>query len=92
MSLTTPNPPTTPPPATPASPQEGGAPAPNPSKAVKGMAILIAILSGTLGALLAFMITRHLGATPLVAIGSAGASFLGVSGTVKYIEEKFHLL
>ncbi|MFE5495298.1 hypothetical protein ACFQ7Z_35805 [Streptomyces virginiae] len=92
MSLTTPNPPATPPPATPAGPQEGGAPTPNPSKTVKVMAILIAVLSGTLGALLAFMLTRHLGASELVAIGSAGATFLGVSATVKYIEEKLGLL
>ncbi|WP_159042588.1 hypothetical protein OHA91_39420 (plasmid) [Streptomyces erythrochromogenes] len=56
------------------------------------MAILIAVLSGTLGALLAFMLTRHLGASELVAIGSAGATFLGVSATVKYIEEKLGLL
>ncbi|MFJ3975934.1 hypothetical protein [Streptomyces sp. NPDC090021] len=45
-----------------------------------------------LGAILAFVLTRHLGATELVAIGSAGAAFLGVSGTVKYIKEKLGLL
>ncbi|MFF3675887.1 hypothetical protein ACFYYS_18170 [Streptomyces sp. NPDC002120] len=56
------------------------------------MAILIAVLAGALGALLAFVLTRHLGATELVAMGSAGVTFLGVSGTVKYIEEKLNLL
>ncbi|UUY52337.1 hypothetical protein NRK68_34235 (plasmid) [Streptomyces yangpuensis] len=93
MSLTTPNPPATPPPAAPAGPQGGGASSPDgPTRTVKVMAILIAVLSGTLGALLAFVLTRHLGATGLVAAGSAGVTFLGVAGTVKYIEEKLNLL
>ncbi|WP_158781304.1 hypothetical protein [Streptomyces sp. NRRL S-237] len=80
-------------PATPAAPQEGTAPATNtPTRTVKVMAILVAVLCGALGSLLAFALTRHLGATALVAIGSAGVTFLGVTGTVKHIEEKLNLL
>ncbi|MEU9087661.1 hypothetical protein [Streptomyces sp. NPDC048357] len=56
------------------------------------MAILIAVLSGALGALIALLLTRHLGASALIAIGAAGATFLGVTGTVRYIEEKLNLL
>ncbi|WP_328786124.1 hypothetical protein [Streptomyces sp. NBC_00273] len=79
-------------PATPAAPQET-APATNtPTRTVKVMAILIAVLCGALGALLAFVLTRHLGATALVAIGSAGVTFLDVTSTVKHIEEKLNLL
>ncbi|MFF3728624.1 hypothetical protein ACFYYM_40480 [Streptomyces erythrochromogenes] len=95
----TPNPSAAPPQTTPAAPQEAAArqeataPTTNgPSKTVKVMAILIAILSGTVGALIALLLTRHLGATALIAIGSAGVTFLGVTGTVKYIEEKLGLL
>lgn len=52
-----------------------------PAKTVKVMAIviLIAVPSGTLGALLAFVLTRHLDATALVARGSAGVTFLASS-------------
>ncbi|MFF2793138.1 hypothetical protein ACFVT6_41430 [Streptomyces sp. NPDC058049] len=91
MPRTTPNPPTT---QTPASWQEATTPAPggDPSRTVKVMAILIAVLSGALGALIALLLTRHLGATALIAIGSAGVTFLGVTGTVKHIEEKLGLL
>ncbi|MFF3728499.1 hypothetical protein ACFYYM_39805 [Streptomyces erythrochromogenes] len=95
----TPNPPTTPPQTTPAAPQEAAArqeatarTTNGPSKTVKVMAILIAVLSGTVGALIALLLTRHLGATALIAIGSAGVTFLGVTGTVKHIEEKLGLL
>ncbi|MFD6230529.1 hypothetical protein ACFWFZ_27250 [Streptomyces sp. NPDC060232] len=56
------------------------------------MAILIAVLSGAVGALIALLLTRHLGATALIAIGSAGVTFLGVTTTVKHIEEKLGLL
>ncbi|MCX5016652.1 hypothetical protein OG765_37660 [Streptomyces sp. NBC_00555] len=56
------------------------------------MALLIAILCGTVGALAAFILTRHLGAGTLVAIGSSGATFLGVTSTVKYIQEKLGVL
>lgn len=87
----------------PVSTQDPGAPAnprgatalstsEEPSKTVKVMALLIAILCGTVGALAAFILTRHLGAGTLVAIGSSGATFLGVTSTVKYIQEKLGVL
>ncbi|MER6198397.1 hypothetical protein ABT234_13650 [Streptomyces sp. NPDC001586] len=56
------------------------------------MALLIAVLCGTVGALVAFILFRHLGAGALVAIGSSGATFLGVTGTVKAVEEKLGVL
>ncbi|MGW6857231.1 hypothetical protein [Streptomyces xanthophaeus] len=61
-------------------------------KTVKVMALVIAILCGAVGALAALVLTRHLGADALVAIGSSGVTFLGVTGTVTYAEEKLGLL
>ncbi|WP_404962231.1 hypothetical protein [Streptomyces sp. 147326] len=63
-----------------------------PSRTEKVMALVIAILCGAVGALLAFIITRHLEANSLVAVGSSGITFLGVTGVVKYIEEKLGVL
>ncbi|MER6256940.1 hypothetical protein ABT224_36945 [Streptomyces sp. NPDC001584] len=56
------------------------------------MALLIAFLCGTVGALSVFIVFRHLGAGALVALGSSGAAFLGVSGAVKVFEEKLGVL
>ncbi|MFC8493928.1 hypothetical protein ACFUJU_24620 [Streptomyces sp. NPDC057235] len=58
----------------------------------KVMAIVIAVLSGVTTALIAYMITRHLGGTPLVGVGCAGVSFGAALGIVKSIEEKLGLL
>ncbi|MFD7835278.1 hypothetical protein [Streptomyces sp. NPDC059761] len=63
-----------------------------PSRTVTVMALVIAMLCGTVGALLAFILTRHLEASALGAIGSSGATFLGVTSTVKYIQEKLGVL
>ncbi|MGW6416050.1 hypothetical protein [Streptomyces sp. NPDC055055] len=67
-------------------------PTQEPTKTEKVMAIIIAILSGSVAALVAYMITRHLGSTPLVGVGSSGISFGAVLGIVKNIEEKLGLL
>ncbi|WP_327260786.1 hypothetical protein OG444_04095 [Streptomyces sp. NBC_01232] len=81
-------------PPVPATPQGATMPVETdgPSRTEKVMALVIAILCGTVGALLAFLITRHLEATSLVAVGSSGLSFLGVTGLVRYIEEKLGVL
>ncbi|MER6449240.1 hypothetical protein [Streptomyces venezuelae] len=56
------------------------------------MALLIAFLCGTVGALSVFILFRHLGAGALVALGSSGAAFLGVGGAIKIFEEKLGVL
>ncbi|MFB7031317.1 MULTISPECIES: hypothetical protein [unclassified Streptomyces] len=63
-----------------------------PTKTEKVMAIVIAVLSGVIAALVAYMITRHLGGTPLVGVGCSGVSFGAALGIVKSIEEKLGLL
>lgn len=63
-----------------------------PARSVRVMALLIAFLCGTVGALSVFILFRHLGAGALVALGSSGAAFLGVSGAVKVFEEKLGVL
>ncbi|MFG3043247.1 hypothetical protein ACGFYZ_40750 [Streptomyces sp. NPDC048330] len=63
-----------------------------PTESEKVTAMAIAILSGTVAALAAYMITRHLGSTPLVGVGCSGVSFGAVLGIVKRIEEKPGLL
>ncbi|MFE2009160.1 hypothetical protein [Streptomyces sp. NPDC059491] len=67
-------------------------PTQEPTKTGKVMAIIIAILSGTVAALVAHMITRHLGSTLLVGVGCSGVSFGAVLGIVKRIEEMPGLL
>ncbi|MER6315442.1 hypothetical protein ABT237_16925 [Streptomyces sp. NPDC001581] len=81
-------------PPTPAIPHAATAldAAAGPSRTEKVMALLIAVLCGTVGALVAFILFRHLGAGALVAIGSSGATFLGVTGVVKAVEEKLGVL
>ncbi|MFD9270578.1 hypothetical protein ACFWB1_20445 [Streptomyces goshikiensis] len=86
--MSTPTPPTQPTPEAPAP-----SPAPStpsaPSNAMKGMALLVCLLSGAFAAVVAFVLVRHLGGEPLVAICSAGVTFLAVNGQVMKIAEKF---
>lgn len=63
-----------------------------PDQTKKVMAIIIAILSGTIAGLIAYLLGRHLGATPLEGLGAAGVSFLAATGLIKAIEEKTGLL
>ncbi|MFJ9648913.1 hypothetical protein [Streptomyces sp. NPDC101206] len=63
-----------------------------PTKTEKIMAVIIAILCGTIAALIAFILTRHLDGTMLAGLGASGSSFLAVAGFVAWIEEKLHLL
>lgn len=62
------------------------------ARSVRFMALLIAFLCGTVGALSVFILFRHLGAGALVALGSSGAAFLGVGGAIKIFEEKLGVL
>ncbi|MEU2495477.1 hypothetical protein [Streptomyces sp. NPDC007883] len=64
----------------------------DPSTAEKVMAIIIAVCSGMIAGLVTFIVSRHLHADALEAIVYSGASFLGVSGFVKVVEEKLGLL
>ncbi|MFD3719808.1 hypothetical protein [Streptomyces sp. NPDC058674] len=77
------------PPATTPDPQ----PADNsPTKTEKVMAIVIAILCGTIAAFIAFILTRHYQGTALMAAGAFGTSFIGTAGFTAWIEDKLHLL
>ncbi|WP_221890501.1 hypothetical protein, partial [Streptomyces sp. WAC07061] len=67
-------------------------PAGKPAKTVKIMAVIIAVLFAAACALGALLLTRQLGASPLAALGAAGATFPVVSGTALYIQEKLGLL
>ncbi|MGW1768271.1 hypothetical protein ACWCQL_30035 [Streptomyces sp. NPDC002073] len=64
----------------------------NPDQTKKIMAIIIALLCGTTAALTAYLLSRHLGATPLEGLGYSGISFLTVTTLVKTIEEHIGLL
>ncbi|MFG2867256.1 hypothetical protein [Streptomyces sp. NPDC048338] len=67
-------------------------PAAHASTTLKVMSLMIAALCGLVGLLAAFVLTRHLGADPLLSVGSSAATFLGVTGAVTYTEERLGLL
>ncbi|MFJ3505687.1 hypothetical protein [Streptomyces sp. NPDC090135] len=67
-------------------------PAREATRTEKVLAIVIAVLSGITTALVAYMITRHLGGTPLVSACCAGVSFGAALGIIMAIEEKLGLL
>ncbi|MGW0754473.1 hypothetical protein [Streptomyces sp. NPDC002587] len=67
-------------------------PATGPTKTEKVMAITIAILSAVIAAFVAYMLTRHLGGTPLAGTGFSGASFTAALGIVAGIEKELGLL
>ncbi|MEV6582952.1 hypothetical protein AB0M92_32870 [Streptomyces sp. NPDC051582] len=67
-------------------------PATGPTKTEKVMAIIIAILSGIVAALVAYMLTRHLGGTPLMGVGFSGGSFTATLGIVGTIEKELGVL
>ncbi|MGW1500453.1 hypothetical protein ACWCQW_18040 [Streptomyces mirabilis] len=56
------------------------------------MALVIALLCGTIGALVAFIVWRHFNADTVKALAYAGSTFLGVTYLVKAVEEKLNLL
>ncbi|WP_078888032.1 hypothetical protein [Streptomyces sp. NRRL S-118] len=75
------------------APAPGPGPAPGPpDQTKKVMAIIIAVLCGTVAGLIAYLLGRHLGATPLEGLGCSGISFLAVTSLVKAIEEKVGVL
>ncbi|WP_326613724.1 hypothetical protein OHA57_00015 [Streptomyces anulatus] len=63
-----------------------------PTTATKVVAVLFSLAFATLAALIAFSITRHLGAKPLIALGSAGVTLIATLNAVQNIMEKFRLL
>ncbi|WP_371502568.1 hypothetical protein OG871_35975 [Kitasatospora sp. NBC_00374] len=65
---------------------------PGPSRTVKVMALVIAILSGLVAALTAFTLGRHLQATGLEALTCAAGSFLAVAAFAMAVQEKLGLL
>lgn len=65
---------------------------PGPSRTVKVMALIIAILCGLVAALTAFALSRHLEATSLEALTYAGVSFLGVTAFATGVQEKLGFL
>ena len=82
--------PTQPPQPTPSSPpQSAPAPAPPPdSHTTKVMAILLSVVLAILAAFIAFSITRHFGAEPLIALGSAGVTLVATFNMMLSIVEK----
>ncbi|MGW6489336.1 hypothetical protein [Streptomyces sp. NPDC055056] len=64
----------------------------SPTKTEKVMAIIIAVLSGIVASLVAYMIARHLGATALVGAGWSGGSFVAALGVVRGIEKELGIL
>ncbi|MEV5880347.1 hypothetical protein AB0L75_40405 [Streptomyces sp. NPDC052101] len=56
------------------------------------MALLIALLSGTVGGLISFELVLHLSGEAIKALASGGGAFLSVTLMVKEIEEKLGLL
>ncbi|KPI20892.1 hypothetical protein OV450_7732 [Actinobacteria bacterium OV450] len=67
-------------------------PATGPTKTEKVMAIIIAILSAIIAAFVAYMLTRHLGGTPLAGVGFSGGSFTATLAIVVGIEKELDLL
>ncbi|MFI5867274.1 hypothetical protein [Streptomyces sp. NPDC051546] len=67
----------------------GAGPSP---KAVKVMAILIAILSAAIGAFMAYTLLRHVGEGAGMGLGAGGATFLGVVYLVLHIEKELGLM
>jgi nucleoside permease NupC len=65
---------------------------PHPTTLIKVMALVIGVLSGVIGALTAFTVSQHLGATDLESFSSIGVSFLGTTMFVCFVEEKLGLL
>ncbi|GAA2699472.1 hypothetical protein GCM10010095_71090 [Streptomyces anthocyanicus] len=56
------------------------------------MAIIIGLLSGIIAALMAFVLSRHLGGVPLVGMGYSGGSFIAASTLVIMIEKELGFL
>ncbi|MGW5658362.1 hypothetical protein [Streptomyces humi] len=65
---------------------------PTPTTATKVMAIAIALESGLIAALIAFMVSRHYDANTLTALSYAGGSFITVSALVRTIAKEIGLL
>jgi hypothetical protein len=63
-----------------------------PTQTVKIMALLIALLSGMVGALISFELVLQLGGEVIKALASGGGVFLSVTLMVRDIEEKLGLL
>lgn len=56
--------------------------------ATKVMAILLSVVFAILAAFIAFSITRHFGAEPLIALGSAGVTLVASFNVMLSIMEK----
>ncbi|WP_237329896.1 hypothetical protein [Streptomyces sp. CBMAI 2042] len=52
------------------------------------MAILLSVVFAILAAIIAFSITRHFGAEPLIALGSAGVTLVATFNMMLSIMEK----
>ncbi|MFD5548704.1 hypothetical protein ACFWJQ_18450 [Streptomyces goshikiensis] len=63
-----------------------------PTKTVKVMALVIAILCAVIAGVTAYTLIRHAGGIAAVGLGSAGAAFIAMATLVMKIEEKLGLL
>ncbi|MER0429360.1 MULTISPECIES: hypothetical protein [Streptomyces microflavus subgroup] len=59
---------------------------------VKVMALIIGVLAGVIGALVAVLLSRHLGATGMESTGYSTLSFVGTAMFVYFLEEKLGLI
>lgn len=58
----------------------------------KVMAIIIGLLCGVVAALVAYVLCRHLGGTPLVGLGYSGGSFIAVTTLIVMLQKELGLL
>ncbi|MGW5609363.1 hypothetical protein ACWEWI_25305 [Streptomyces sp. NPDC003753] len=59
---------------------------------IRALSIVVGVLGGLAGALICYLVVRHLGAAPLGAAASSGGGFIAVSTFIYFIEEKLGLL
>lgn len=59
---------------------------------VKVMALIIGVMAGVIGALIAVIVSRHLGATGMETTAYSAASFVGTAMFVYFLEEKLGLI
>lgn len=58
----------------------------------KVMGLIIGFLSGVIGALVALVVSRHLGATGMESAACSALSFVGTAMFVYFLEEKLGLI
>ncbi|MFD4612715.1 hypothetical protein ACFWOT_32495 [Streptomyces sp. NPDC058440] len=55
---------------------------------IRYLKVALAVMTGTIAALVAYLVVEHLGSSPLATIGSASTAFIVVTGLVFTVQEK----